>query len=89
MQPNSLWNYVASGASAIVVSSLFNGLEVVRTRQVRRAARSRVTTAPMHTDVHIALSLAVVAVRAWLRRPPGSHPTACTEPPKPLGTADQ
>jgi solute carrier family 25 uncoupling protein 27 len=34
MEANSIWNYIASGASAIVVSSLFNGLEVVRTRQI-------------------------------------------------------
>ena len=56
MEANSVWNYVASGASAIVVSSLFNGLEVVRTRQINDGTSYATDKAPQYGNFWASLA---------------------------------
>ena len=56
MEANSVWNYVASGASAIIVSSLFNGLEVVRTRQINDGTSYATDKAPQYGNFWASLA---------------------------------
>ena len=68
-------NYVASGASAIVVSSLFNGLEV-RTTQVTPAAGN-----PRPGTARQPATGSEAGNHPAVQSPRGSQPAKCSSPP--------